>query len=61
MANFELTLNPHKFLKRKDLVAMTEMMKKAFKDKRVDTFILKLTDDRKAGENAMMFPFKIVE
>ncbi len=61
MANLELVFNPKKLLRRNDVIEMGKTIKKAAKDKRVDTLIIKITDDRKDGENSMMFPFRIID
>jgi hypothetical protein len=61
MPNIELTLNPKKALKRKDLKMVGEIFIKASKDKKIEALILTITDDMKGTPNSMMFPFQIVD
>lgn len=61
MAAFELVLNPHKSIKRTDLVKMGKLMAKVIKRKDINMMIVKITDDAKGGANTMQFPFLIVD
>lgn len=57
----EITLNPKKAIRRKDLAAMADYIKKASKDKKCDLMTLTITDDAKGSPNSMMFPFRIID
>lgn len=61
MANLELTFNPKKTLKRKEVIKMGELISKQVSNKKIDTLIIKITDDMKNGENSISFPFRIVD
>lgn len=61
MANLELTLNPKKAIKRKDLIKFGQLIADKVKDKKIDTLFIKITDDMVGGENAITFPFRIVD
>jgi len=61
MASISLELNPLKALKRSDVEKVGHLIVKAAKDKKVDSLIITITDDRKDGANSMSFPFRIVE
>lgn len=60
MASLNLVFNPHKALKKTDIVKMAKMIEKAGKDPKIDGMIITITDDRKDGPNSMSFPFKLV-
>lgn len=61
MSAINLTFNPKKNLKRKDVIAMGKYLSKVASDKKVDQIVITITDDMKGGANSMAFPFRIVD